>query len=261
MTAPTIDLGRLRATRLDVEAGVAWLTLDRPDAANARNQQMRHELSAIYRELAARDDVSVLVLTAAGDRAFCAGMDLKEAGRAEAPFDRRARLRGSRDIEELAAFPKPTIAAINGVALGGGMEMALACDLRIIAEEASVGFPEVTHGLMPGGGATQRLPRLVGPEVAYELLYLGERMDGRSAVQRGLASRCVPRSDLRATTETLAARIAAADLRALSLIKENVLRASEVSLSTGVQNELDGLLLLLADRAAVHRDPGMDERG
>lgn len=246
--ASMVDLSRLRAIRLDVEAGVAWLTLDRPDAANARNQQMRHELSAVYRELAPRDDVSVLVLTAAGDRAFCAGMDLKEAGRSEGPLDRRARLRGSRDIEQLAAFPKPTIAAINGVALGGGMEMALACDLRIIAEEASVGFPEVMHGLMPGGGATQRLPRLVGPEVTYELLYLGERIDGRRAVERGLASRCVPRADLREVTEALATRIATADLRALSLIKEHVLRASEVPQSIGVEGELDGLLALLADR-------------
>jgi enoyl-CoA hydratase len=245
------DLTDLQTIRLEVTSGVAWLSLDRPEAANARNQRMRHELSAAYRALASDSDVRVVVLTAEGDRAFCAGMDLKEAGHPETPLERRSRLHGARDIEELANLPKPTIAAINGVALGGGMEMALACDLRFIAAEATVGFPEVGHGLMPGGGATQRLPRLVGPETTFQLLYLGERIDGERAAQLGLASRCVPRAELRSTVAEVAERIARGDPGALALIKEHVRLAAEVPLTTGISAELDGLLSLLAHRQVV----------
>ncbi len=262
MTEGRIELTGLQATRLEVVSGVAWLTLDRPEAANARNQRMRRELSAAYHALATDPDVRVVVLTGAGERAFCAGMDLKEAGEPETPLERRARLRSSRDIEELARLPKPTIAAINGVALGGGMEMALACDLRLIAAEASVGFPEIGHGLMPGGGATQRLPRLVGPEITFELLYLGEPVDGERATEIGLASRCVPRGELRELAAEIAARIARCDPGALALIKENVRRAAEVPISTGVAAELDGLLSLLAHRqVATLRGQGSSGSG
>ena len=121
----------LEATTVEFDGPVAWVTLDRPDAANARNQQMREELKGIWSGLAVDPEVAVVVLGASGDRFFCAGMDLKEAGAPETPAQRRDRLRASRDIEQLAALPQPTIAAINGYALGGGLEMALACDLRV----------------------------------------------------------------------------------------------------------------------------------
>ena len=129
----------LTATRLSVAGdGVATVTLDRPEAANARNQQMRDELKAIWSGIADDAAIRAVVLTGAGDRFFCAGMDLKEAGVPETPAERRDRLRSSRDIEQLAALPQPTIAAVNGAALGGGCEMALACDIRLIAHTARI---------------------------------------------------------------------------------------------------------------------------
>lgn len=230
--------------------GVAWLRLDRPDAANARNQRMRGELLAVYDAVAEDHRVRVLVLTAAGERFFCAGMDLNEAAGSETPLERRRRLQQGRDIDALAQLPVPTIAAINGFALGGGLEMALACDLRVAAEEAELGFPEVTHGLIPGGGATQRLPALLGPALAYELLYLGERIDGQQAAQMGLANRAVPLAELATTARSLAERIAAHPAPAIRLLKEAVRNGLEGPPGPARKAELDLLLTLLADRDA-----------
>lgn len=236
--------------RFEVDDGIAWLTLDRPEAANSRNQRMREELEAHYARVAADPEVRVLVLTGAGDRFFCAGMDLKEAAGEEALLERRARLRGSRDIETLAALPVPTIAAVNGLALGGGCEMALACDLRIVAAEAELALPEVGLGLIPGGGATQRLPRLIGPEATFDLLYTGRRVTGEEAVALRLAGACVPRADLRKTADDLARTIAAQPRAALAAAKEAVRAGLDLPLSAGADRELDLLLMLMADRSS-----------
>lgn len=239
----------LEATCFELcDDGVAWLTLNRPDAANARNQQMREELARIYGFTAACDDVGALVLTGAGDRFFCAGMDLKESAGGETSGQRRARLRSSRDIDTLADLPVPTVAAINGYALGGGLEMALACDLRVIADEAQVGLPELTHGLVPGGGGTQRLPRLIGTARTLELLYLGERVDAATAVSLGIANRRVPRADLVASTRALAAAIAAKPRAAARSAKRLVLASAQTPLAAGLAQELDALLDLLDAR-------------
>lgn len=254
MTGLAALAASLETTRLEVSDGVAWLELDRPERFNARNQRMRTELGRIYPAVAADPEVRVLVLSGAGDRAFCAGMDLKEAAVAETPLERRARLTAARDIEQLAALPLPTIAAINGVALGGGLEMALACDLRVAAHEASLGFPEVGHGLVPGGGGTQRLPALLGTARAYELLYLGERIDGRRAAELGLVNASVPRTELRENVAALAGRIAAQPPAALRLVKESVRRSLEVPLSVGIDAELELLLQAIAERQAAAAD-------
>jgi methylglutaconyl-CoA hydratase len=239
----------LGATRFSVsESGVATVVLDRPDAANARNQQMRDELKAIWSGVADDPSIRAVVLTGSGDRFFCAGMDLKEAGAPESPADRRDRLRASRDIEQLAALPQPVVAAVNGFALGGGCEMALACDLRIIAETAEIGLTELAHGLVPGGGGTQRLPRLVGPAVAAELLLLGRRLTGAEAVQAGLANRCVPAAELLPTATEVATAIAAHPPRAVRYAKELLRKSQELPLNAGVDLELETLLTLLADR-------------
>lgn len=241
----------LDATRLEVVDGVVWLELARPERFNARNQRMREELTRIYDAVGNDPDVRVLVLTGSGDRAFCSGMDLKEATQEESPLQRRDRLRAARDIEQLAALPLPTIAAINGVALGGGLEMALACDLRVAAHEATMGFPEVGHGLVPGGGGTQRLPALLGTARAYELLYLGDRIDGRRAAELGLVNASVPATELRTHVTALAARLSAQPSTALRLVKESVRRSQEVPLSVGIEAELELLLQAVADRRAA----------
>ena len=241
----------LESTRFSSAAnGVATVTLARPDAANARNQQMRDELKALWTGIADDADIRAVVLTGAGDRFFCAGMDLKEAGAVETPAERRDRLRASRDIEQLAALPQPVVAAVNGFALGGGCEMALACDLRIIAESAQIGLTELTHGLVPGGGGTQRLPRLVGPAVAAELLLLGRRLSGPEALEAGLVNRCVPFESLAEAAAEMAAAIAELPPRAVRYAKELLRKSQELPLAAGVDVELDALLTLLAERQA-----------
>jgi enoyl-CoA hydratase/carnithine racemase len=238
----------LTTISLNISGAVATVALQRPDAANARNQAMRNELSYVWTLLASRTDIHVVVLTAAGDRFFCAGMDLKESVSEETSGERRDRLRSSRDIEQLASLPQPTIAAINGYALGGGFEMALACDIRIISEDAQMGLTELAHGLVPGGGGTQRLPRLIGHARAAEMLFLGLKISGRDAVQWGIANKCVSRSELVNEAQKLASEIAKQPRRALVYGKELLRMSQETTLSTGVQNELDVLLTLLNDR-------------
>jgi enoyl-CoA hydratase/carnithine racemase len=236
----------LEATRLDLdERGVAWITLNRPDSANARNQRMRGELALIIEYLSKAADVRVVVLTGAGERFFCAGMDLKEAAEPETVLNRWERLKAYRDIEQLAALPQATIAAINGYALGGGLEMAVACDIRVVAEEAQVGLPELRHGLVPGGGGTQRLPRLVGASAALRMLYLSESVPGREAVTIGLAELCVPLSELRSTVDVMAGKIAQLDPLAVRTAKELVRRSEDTPLAAGLRLETDALTLLL----------------
>lgn len=233
--------------RLD-DSGVAWITLDRVEAANARNQRMREELLALYAGIRSDDRVRVVVLSAAGDRHFCAGMDLKESAGPETQAEQRSRLRSGRDIEELAALPMPTIAAINGAAYGGGFEMALACDLRVVSDTARVRLPEVTIGLVPGGGGTQRLPRMIGLAKTFEMLYLGSTLTGTEIVEAGLAARSVTPEDLERTTAEMAAQIAGMAPDALRMAKELVRRSFDVPVGVGTDAELDALLMLLQTR-------------
>ena len=229
--------------------GTGWITLNRPDAGNSRNQEMRDALIACYDQAAHDERVRVVVLTGAGNRFFCTGMDLKEASSAsESSESRAARMRGSRDIEALASLDKPTIAAINGYALGGGLEMALACDLRIVAAGAKLGLPEITHGLVPGGGATQRLPALIGPARTYELLYLGEPITAEQSVTWGLCNRSVPLSELRDAAAELARTIAEKAPAAVRVAKSLVQASKDTPLPEGIESELDALLQLLEAR-------------
>lgn len=228
--------------------GVAVITLNRPNSANSRNQAMRSELLELYAEAEQDDAIKVVVLTAAGDRFFCAGMDLKEANSPETSEERRARLSSARDIEALARLPKPTIAAINGYALGGGCEMALACDLRWMADEARIGLTEVKLGLIPGGGGTLRLPRAVGAAKAFEMLYRAQLLDGPTAERIGLVNESVPREQLSSAVRAVAAEIAQMPAAALRRAKEVVLAGQQLPVEVAVDRELDGLLDLLEAR-------------
>jgi enoyl-CoA hydratase/carnithine racemase len=240
----------LEATTLTIsDSGIAELTLNRPEAANARNQVMRNELSEIYTQLSDDPTVRVLVLRGAGDRFFCAGMDLKESRAPESTLERRSRLRGSRDIEQLAAFPRPTIAVISGYALGGGLEMALACDLRIAASDAVVGLTEIQHGLIPGGGGTQRLPRLAGWSKATEMILLGTRLSGTEAFDAGIVNWVLPREEINAFALSVATKLAESPPAALSLAKESIRASMEMPLRSGVERELDSLLFLMSERS------------
>jgi enoyl-CoA hydratase/carnithine racemase len=178
-----------KPVRIDRSDGVVILTLDRPDRMNAMSIRMIGELGRIGRELAGDAGVRAIVLTGAGNQAFCAGADLKER-RGMSENDVRSLLALYRtELGWLDSFEAPVIAALNGVTLGGGLELALMCDLRVSAEHALLGLPETTLGIIPGAGGTQRLPRIIGEARAKELILLGKRISASHALAIGLVNR------------------------------------------------------------------------
>jgi enoyl-CoA hydratase len=236
--------------RLSIDDGVATVTIHRPEKRNALNAQVRRELVDALDALAADPDVRVVILTGAGDRAFVAGADIGEFAE-RSPLEQRAAMEGRRVFEVLADHPKPTIAALNGYALGGGCELALACDLRIAARSARLGQPEVALGLLPGGGGTQRLPRLVGLGRAMRMILTGDLVDAEEAARIGLVDEVVDDDALTERARAVATRIAAHSPVAIKLIKQAVRAAAELPLSAGLALERELFITAFAseDRA------------
>jgi enoyl-CoA hydratase/carnithine racemase len=191
------------------DGGAVWLTLDRPDARNALSLAVNRELAAICASLAADASVRAVVITGAGEAAFCAGADLKER-KGVAAADTGPYIDAiSGAINAIGALRVPTIAAMNGSAYGGGLELALACDLRVCVSAAEMGLTEVRLGIMPGAGGTQRLPRLVGVAAAKELILLGRRIGAARAQAIGLVSAVVASvSELHAAVDAILAELA-----------------------------------------------------
>ena len=229
---------------------VAVLTITRPDKRNALNGATRAALIAALEEIRSSDDIRVVVITGAGDKAFIAGADIGEfEGRT--PVDQFRVMKAASVFDIVEAFPKPIIAMINGFALGGGCELAMACDFRIAADSAKLGQPEVNLGIIPGGGGTQRLPRLVGSGNAYKLLYTGELIDAAEALRIGLVDEVVPATQLRERVLTLAATIGEKSPVALQLIKEAVRASLRTPLDEGLRQEttLFGIAFASEDKA------------
>lgn len=223
---------------LERDGAVAILTINRPEKRNALNTRVRAELVAALDAL--RDDASVrvLVITGAGDKAFVAGADIGEFAE-RTPLQQRAAMTGRRVFDEVAAYPKPVIAMINGFCLGGGCELALACDIRIAADAARFGQPEINLGIIPGGGGTQRLPRVVGMGQAMRLVLSGELIDAAEALRIGLADVVHPAAELRARTLEFARSMAAKSPVALQMAKSAVRAAAEMPLGAGLQHETE----------------------
>jgi len=217
---------------------IAIVTINRPDKRNALNIKTREEGAAALEELRADDPVRVVVITGAGDKAFIAGADIAEfAGRTA--VTQRDVMTGRSLFTAIDNFPKPVIAMINGYCLGGGCELALACDLRIASERASFGQPEINLGIIPGGGGTQRLTHLVGEGKAMELILTGELINAQAAHAIGLVNTVVPHEELEAKTMEIANRIAEKSPIALRLAKEAVKTAARSSLDEGLRREID----------------------
>lgn len=234
----------------ELQGRVALVTINRPDKRNALDGATRARLIEILDDLAANADVRAVVLTGAGDKAFVAGADISEfEGRS--PIDQFRVMSGRTVFDAADRFPKPLIAALNGFTLGGGCELAMACDIRLAADTARLGQPEVNLGIIPGGGGTQRLPRLVGSGAAFKLLYTGDLIDAAEALRIGLVDEVVPAADLKARALALAQVIAQKSPVALQLIKEAVRASLRVPLDEGLRQEttLFGLAFSSEDKA------------
>ncbi|HJO38634.1 MAG: enoyl-CoA hydratase-related protein [Vicinamibacterales bacterium] len=218
--------------RLSVDDGVAVLTFDRPEIRNALNLETVREGEAALADLAANDGVGALVLTGGGDTAFVSGADINDLR--ERTRDEALAAINSSFFVAVERFPRPTIAAVNGYALGGGCELALACDLRIAAETAKFGQPELGLGIIPGAGATQRLPRVVGLGRAKHLILTGEIIDAAQAFDIGLVSAVVPADELEAKARDLARRILRHGPLAARLAKVALNASARVDLESGL---------------------------
>lgn len=226
-----------RTLELRKQKHIAYLTLARPDQGNLINERMLYDLEAACEDLADDEETRVAILSAQG-QAFCLGW---EAGDAMALQDIRKVAGG---FNRLARLPQPVIAAVNGDALSAGLELALACDLRIASEGARFGLPEVSMGLIPLAGGSQRLPRLIGRAKALEMLLTGETLDAQAALQVGLINRMATRSELMAETETLAMRIAERGPLALRFAKEAIQKGMEMPLEQALRLETDLTIIL-----------------
>jgi enoyl-CoA hydratase len=222
---------------LEIERGVATITLNRPQRLNALNRRMFRELEEAFDRVAGDPLARVLVITGVGDRAFAAGADIQEfvdmGPVAALDFSRD----GQRIFRKLETMPKPTIAAVNGFALGGGCELMMACDIAYAADTAKVGQPEITLGLIPGAGGTQRLSRLVGIQKAKELAMTGDMIPAGEALRIGLVCKVVPAAELMAEVQKLCDKILGKGGVALRMVKEAIEAGSQVDLAAGLEIE------------------------
>ena len=223
---------------IDREENVAVLTINRPEKYNALNDEVVAEISSAMDELAADDGVRAIVIIGAGDKAFISGADVGMLRDLETSRDAVANSRrGQAMTLKVENLPKPIIAAINGFALGGGLELAMACDIRLASETARLGQPEVGLGISPGYGGTQRLPRLVGKGMAKLLIFTGDMVDAQEALRIGLVQRVVPQGDLLAEAKALAGKLATQPPLTLAACKEAINRGLEVDLERGLSIE------------------------
>jgi enoyl-CoA hydratase len=252
---------------LETGEGIATITINRPAAMNALTVSMIAELEDLVVEVVSAREVRAVVLTGAGTKAFVAGADIAEMREMNSTQARDLALRAHRVYAAIEQSPKPFIAAVNGYALGGGCELAMACDIRLASESAKFGQPEINIGILPGFGGTQRLPRLVGKGRAMEIILAGEMVDAREAMRIGLVNRVVAQDMLLAEALQLAGRIAGKSSVAIRLCKEAVANGLEMDLhracayeaelfgySFATADQKEGMGAFLEKRPALFRD-------
>lgn len=217
---------------------IAYVTLNRPESLNSYNIQMRDDLYQVLGAIKDDDEVRVAILKGAGDKAFCAGADLTEFLTAPSPVVAR-QVRWERDVWGLfLSLPQPVIAAVHGYVLGSGVEMALCCDLRVAAEDATFGLPETGLGIIPVAGATQTLSRAIGLPRALEMLLTNRRLDAQEAYEVGLVNQVVPRAELLPAAENMARKIVSHDPVAVRYAKQAIVRGLDLPLANGLELEV-----------------------
>ena len=223
----------------EIDNNIGLVTVNRPKSLNALNPETLIELEALFRELAQKDELTGVILTGAGDKAFVAGADISAMQDYDVLAGREFGRLGHRALNAVAALPQPVIGAINGFALGGGCELALACDIRICSENAKFGQPEVNLGVIPGFGGTQRLPRLVGTGQALELMLTGDMIDAQEACRIGLVNRVVAQDELIDHCFGMMEKIGQKGPLAVKLCKEAVQSGMEMDLARACRYEAD----------------------
>lgn len=231
-------------TLYEKKHGIATITINRPATLNALNEETFPEILSRLEDAEKDENVRVIVITGAGEKAFCAGLDLETVKDSNTINAWEATRRGHKLTLAIEELGKPVIAAINGYALGGGLEIAMACDIRIASEKARVGQPEVNVGLIPGLGGTQRLPRLVGKGIAKELVFTGKMIDAKTAERIGLVNMVVPPERLRSAVEELAKEIMSKSPIAIKLAKELINNSIETDQRIGLIQEADAFGIL-----------------
>jgi enoyl-CoA hydratase len=235
--------------RYEVADRIATVTVDRPDQLNALNDAVVADIDAAFARARAAADVGCVVLTGAGEKAFVAGADIGELAKQTVLGGKRKSLRGQEVLGRIENLGKPVIAAINGYAFGGGLELALACHLRYMAAGAKVGLPEVGLGIIPGYGGTQRLPRIVGRGRALEMILTANPVDAETAERIGLVNGVAPAGELTARVRAVAQTILGRGPLAVAAALEAVLRGTEGPIEEGLRVECDlfGLVSSTAD--------------
>lgn len=221
------------------ENGIGIVTINRPKALNALNQEVLVGLGKLLDEIAVDTSVKVVVITGSGDKSFVAGADITEMQPLTAIEGREWGKLGQAVFSKIEKLPQPVIAAVNGFALGGGCELAMACDIRVASENAKFGQPEVSLGIPPGFGGTQRLPRLVGKGRAKELLYTGDMIDAAEAYRIGLVNKVVASGELMEVAKTMAQKIIARAPIAVQVCKAAVNEGLEMGLESGISYEAE----------------------
>lgn len=223
---------------------IATVTINRPDKLNALNQETVREIMSAMNTIEEDENVRVVIITGAGDRAFCAGADIGEM-KNKTPIElTKSCLRTQEMMNKIAEFDKPVIAAINGYALGGGLELAMSCDLRIASEKARLGQPEINIGLIPGWGGTQRLPRFVGRAKAKEMIFTGRMIDAKTAKELSLLNEVVSADQLETQVKQLADELSSKPPIAIKLAKQLINNSMETNLRIGMMYESEAFGIL-----------------
>jgi len=234
---------------VEIKDRIARVTVNRPKVLNALNEKTVREIHAAFSSLRGDAGVGVVILTGAGEKAFVAGADINELARMTPLQGETSSKLGQAALREIETLGKPVIAAINGFALGGGCELALACHIRFASENAKLGLPEVGLGIIPGYGGTQRLPRIVGIGVALELITTARMIDAQEALRIGLVNRVLPPPDLLPHCEKVAGEILSRGVLAVRYAMDAAIRGMETDLTQGLDRESGhfGLLAATAD--------------